>query len=991
MTVVTTLPEAPFLDIVAQRWLDDVGLPGGDGVILVPSRRSARALNETFLRLLDGRPALLPRTIAIGDLDGDSTGFGGAAEVDLPPAVEPERRLAVLSALVLKAGNAFSTLPTIDQAWPLAKALADLMDDAERVGVDLAEGLPNAADPHVAAHWEQTLEFLRIVTDIWPQWLREAGVINPAAREVMLLRAQAEAWRHSPPAEPIWAAGFVDALAGTREVLRAVAMAPRGVVILPGIDRLLPSAIWDNLPDTHPQAGPRRVLAALETSREAVSLWDDAEPRALLRERAALMSTLMLPAGALSAWTQERAAFILEGLSRLDAADQQQEAVAIAMILRHAIEKPGRRAALVTPDRALARRVATELLRFGVVADDSAGESLAMTPAAVFLRLLADAVAQNFSPIALLALLKHPLTALGMSPGNCRATARRLERVVLRGPAPPPGLDGIRRALASREGGEGDMAGAATADRPDTPAGLEMFLDRFSEAIGRLEAGLTDPLPDLLEALLRAAEALTTTDVQSGADRLWAGAEGHALARLMARLLVHTAVLPAQDFDQLPAFLLSAMAGAQVQGQRVLQGREGEALHPRVAILGLLEARLQSHDLVVLGGLNEGVWPPTTDPGPWLSRPMRRRVGLISPERAIGTAAQDFVRALLTAPDVVLSAPSRREGAPAVPARWLVRLDALLEGRGQSLPRHPALAWQAMIDQPQTGAHPVPPPVPRPPVALRPRRLSVTEIETWLRDPYAIYARHVLGLTALPELEEAADRSDIGVIVHDGLEDWLKGGVLTAERLTQAFDVVLEARQLRPALAAWWRVRLGRIASWVAEQEAARPAPVSRALEVPGRMTINAPAGAFTLSARADRIDLDAEGRATIIDYKTGSLPSQKDVEAGWSAQLVLEAAMLRVGAFASLPAAEAASLLYWRLTGDRERGQERALRKTGEDLTGLVEEAASKLAARIAAYDHSETPYRAQPHPGHEPRYSDYALLARVAEWSAAQEEAES
>ncbi|WP_367160577.1 double-strand break repair protein AddB [Kozakia baliensis] len=987
MSIVTIPNDQPFLDAIAQRWLEGPGLTHDEsGLIVVPGRRAARSLMEAFLRQLDGEAALLPRIVPVGDVDEDELAVSGAEALKLPPAVEPARRMATLAAMVLRADGAFSTAPTIDQAWPLARALAELMDDAERVGVDLHEKLPHAAEPRFAAHWHQTLQFLEIVTQAWPLWLEEQELMNPVARQVALLRAQALAWKESPPQTPLWAVGFSDGMASVCAVLRAVMDAPQGCVVLPGVDLSLPEEVWEHLPDSHPQAGLRRLLVDLGVKRAELEIWEDGLSRNVLKERASFISRAMLPAEGLSDWGQDHAPFKLDGLTRLDAADQQQEAATIAMILRDGIRIPGREVALVTPDRALARRVATELLRYGIVADDSAGEALALTPAAVFLRLLAEAAANDLTPVSLLALLKHPLTALGTTPGNCRASARRLERVVLRGPAPPPGMAGLRDALGA-QGGE-DRAEAESADRPDRPEPLDGFLNRLEEGLAPVRAKRKGTLPDLLTALVQSAEALATTDEQPGAERLWLGAEGHALARHMAGLIAFTDILPPQDITQLPAFLLSSMSGQMVFGQRVLQGRDGEALHPRVSILGVLEARLQFADLVVLGGLNEGIWPPATDPGPWLSRPMRTRAGLPSPERLIGVAAHDFTTAMLSAPEVVLSSAARREGAPSVPARWLVRLNALLGGRGQVLPPHPALLWQTRVDQPNGPARPVAAPEPRPPVKRRPRRLSVTEIETWLRDPYAIYARHILKLRALPPLEEAADRSDIGVIVHAGLDHWLQSGRLDAASLNSSLHRALSERKLRPALEAWWRPRLSRIAEWVAEREAERERPQSMKVEVKGDLTLNVPAGPFRLRARADRIELNAEGKATIIDYKTGTLPSQMDVQQGWSSQLVLEAAMLAQGAFADLPPAETVSLLYWRLTGDQEKGQELEVPKKAEDLPDLVERSLTHLRRRIEQFDQEQTPYRSHPHPDKAPRYTDYAQLARVPEWSVAREE---
>lgn len=990
MTLATIPPDRSFLDDVARRWLEGPAHQGVDNaLILVPSRRAARNLTEAFLRCLDGRAALLPRIVPVGDVNEDDLALSGAEAFGFPPAVDKLRRLSVLAALVLRAKGVFSAELTLEQAWPLASALAELMDDAERVGVDLRERLPDAAEPRFADHWHKTLQFLHIVTEAWPHWLQETGLMNPVARQVAVLEAQAARWRDAPPEGPLWAVGFTDGMFAVCAILRAVLDAPQGCVVLPGVDLDLPDRLWDTLPESHPQSGFRRLLADLAVSRETIALWDDLAPggserlRMALRSRAALTSLFMRPMEGLSAWGEDRDRLSLDGMTRVDAADQQQEAACIAMILRDAVELPGRTAALVTPDRALARRVTTELLRYGIVADDSAGEALALTPAAILLRLLSEAAACDLAPVALLALLKHPLVALGSTPGNCRATARRLERLVLRGPAPPPGMAGLRLALQRQE-----LDAETSADSPDQAEPLSVFLDRLADALSPLLACGAQPLPDLLALLVRAAEALATTGDQLGEERLWLGAEGHALSRHIASLMTHGGVLPLQDLSAMPAFLLASMAGQMVFGQRVLQGRDGEALHPRVSILGVLEARLQFADLVILGGLNEGIWPPATDPGPWLSRPMRTRAGLPSPERLIGTAAHDFTTAFQSGSEIVLSSTARRDGAPAVPARWLVRLDALLEGRGQRLPVHPALAWQAQMDQPQGAARPVPPPEPRPPVAFRPRRLSVTEIDLWLRDPYAIYARHVLGLRALPALEEAADRSDIGVVVHDGIDRWLAEGQKGGKALHAALLDALDSRDLRPALSAWWRPRVTRIADWVCEREAGRERPRQIGTELKGTLTLTPPYAPFRLSARADRIEIAQDGRATIIDYKTGTLPKVSDVEAGWSSQLVLEAAMLRRGGFPGLPEAEAAALLYWRLTGDRHRGEELSVPRKQADLGGLVDTALERLVRRVEAYDDPATAYRSHPHPDYVPRYSDYALLARVSEWSAAREE---
>jgi len=987
--------DQPFLDRLAARWL--AGAAGPDevalGTIVLPTRRAARTLGEAFLRLGAGRALLLPRIQAVGALDEAPLLLGSA--LSLPPPVPPLQRLAVLSRLVLAAGGqpGAAAAPAAgahgaDQAWQLARALADLMDDAERAEIDLASRLPELAPEH-AEHWQRTLDFLRIVTSAWPQWLAEHGLSNPVWRQMAALRAQAALWSEQPPAGRIWAAGFTGASPALLALLGAVGRLPDGLVVLPGLDFELDAASFANLPASHPQAGLASLLAGLGVARGEVADWREGPPSGRVRT----LATVLLPEQALGNWLAPSGPADLGGISRLEAEDQQQEAAAIALVLRDAIERPGRRAALVTPDRALAGRVVVELARYGVLVDDSAGEPLASTPAAVLLRLLARAAAEHLAPVPLLAVLKHPYAALGRSPAGCRRLARALEVACLRGPAPRAGFAGLREALA--------RARAAPRRPPADWAALEDFLHDLEQALGPLTphlsaAGGTAPVAGLLRGLLEAAESLAANDREAGAERLWAQEDGIALADHLAELLGHVDILPPQAPRVLQGLLDASLAGLSVRSQRALRGRDEAAEHPRIFIWGLLEARLQSVDVAVLGGLSEGVWPQATDPGPWMSRPMRVQAGLPSAERAVGEAAHDFLAAACASETVVLSRPGRRDDAPAVPARWLVRLEAWLQARGLELPAHPALAWLARLDQPAAAPRPSPPPQPRPAVALRPRRLSVTEIETWMRDPYAIHARHVLRLLPLKPLHEPADAADYGTVVHEALDAFLSrhGTDWPADapdQLRRDFLAALEAAGLRPALAAWWRPRLVRIADWVAAAEVERRAGLALqavATERPGRATIEGlPGGPFELRGRADRIERFADGRLGLLDYKTGQLPRKADVREGWSSQLVLEAAMARAGGFGDEFRGETVSLVYWRLSGGHRPG-EVAVPVPPEDLPELVAYAWGRLGELVRAYDDPAQPYLSHPRPGKAPRFTDYALLARVAEWSAARED---
>ena len=982
MNLFTIPPGVAFLDALAAEWLAGAGDPleATRGLILLPTRRAARALAEAFLRASGGRPLLLPRITAFGALDEAPLTL--AVALDLPPAVDPAQRLAELARLILAMGGADGAPRTADRAWALAGELAALMDEAERAEIDLAARLPEAADPSFAAHWARTLQFLHIVTGAWPDWLAEQGLMNPAARQVALLSAQCTAWEREAPADRVLAAGSTGGIPAVARLLRVIAHLPNGAVVLPGLDTTMAEEHWAVLDASHPQAGLARLLHGLGAGRGDVRPWPAATPDPTLASRGATVARALLPAGALAEWRAAPLA-VTSGLWGLATSDQQEEAAAIAMVLREAIETPGALAALITPDRTLAGRVATELLRYGVVADDSAGEKLSDTPPAVFLRLLARAVVDELAPVPLLALLKHPLAAAGLAPAACRAAARALELACLRGPRPRAGLVGLRRAL--------DRANADPA-----AIGLLARLETSLAPALRVAAAIELAPAAGLAALIDAAERLAATDELPGPSRLWAGEEGEALAERLSEVLAALARLPDQRREVLPGLLDAVLEGAVVRSRRALRGRDGTE-HPRVFIWGLLEARLQTADVMVLGGLAEGVWPPSSDPGPWLSRPMRARVGLPSPEEIVGQTAHDFVACICAAPTVVLSCPRRLDGAPVVPARWLTRLETLLGGEGKALQQHPAVDWARALDQPADGPRPVQPPRPRPPIALRPRRLSVTEIETWLRDPYAIYARHVLRLVALRPLEEATDAADYGRLVHAGLHHFLdqngpRWPADADEQMRRAMMRALQEADLREALARWWEPRLLRIADWVTDVEAARRherPPVAIATEVSGTFELARKGGRFRLTGRADRIECRQDGGLAILDYKTGTPPSQKEVDAGQAPQLLLEAAMAQAGAFGDASTGPARELAYWHLTGGFHPGELRALFKGDANAIAAATHAAREsLCGLIDAYDAPDRCYLSQPQPGLAPRFSDYAQLARVAEWAAVGEE---
>ena len=788
------------------------------------------------------------------------------------------------------------------QAAALAESLADVMDDAERQGADLSR-LEELVPLPLAEHWQEASRFLILVRDQWPALLAAEGAMDPATRRNRALALTARQLESNPPSSLVIAAGSTGSIPATANLLRAIAGLPHGALVLPGLDRGLEEKSWRALDPGHPQFGLKQLLDSLGATRNAVQDWHGPAPNPA---REMLLRETLRPAPTTDAWRaladtgNPQIAEGLNGITLVTAADPAEEALTIALALRQTLETDGRTAALVTPDRMLARRVASELQRWQITIDDSAGRPLAHTAAGTFLCLLAEAAGAGFAPVPLLALLKHPFARLDQEPADFRRQARALDRLALRGPSPDLGLDGIAKAIARAR---------VEARDPQTQHACDALANwwrKVAMVLRPLEGAFAQksfPLDELVAIHLAAAEHLSCDEDCP----IWRDADGEAASLFFDQFRTGAAGLPDFAPDAYPALLHSLAMKIPV--------RPRYNRHRAIAILGPLEARLQSFDLVILGGLNEGVWPQGAPADPWFSRPMRATLGLEQPERRIGLSAQDFA-GLAAGGQVLLTRAAKAEGAPTIASRWLQRLTQLTSGLGLTV----AEGSYAQDIRALSRVRPVPPiaaPAPRPPLAVRPRKLSVTEIETWLRDPYAIYGRHVLKLKPLDPLDAPVGPLERGTALHRALELYKQRfpGAPPEDALAQltaiADEVFAELAIPQSALAVW-RPRFLNAARWFVEFERERASRIIRsALEIRGTLAFNAPGGDFVLSGVADRIDLLPDGRASILDYKTGRPPSPAQVRELIAPQLPLEGAILAAGGFPGLGKLETEELLY--------------------------------------------------------------------------------
>lgn len=967
-TVFSIPPDVSFVDQLAAGLRSRYGgdqLQLSDLVVLLPTRRAARSLQEAFLRLTGGAPTLLPRMLPIGEIDDDPAEIGlfsGAQELLLPPAIEPLRRRLLLARLIEAARPDLAAA----QALELAGDLIGFLDQLQVANVALDE-LDGLVPADFAEHWQQTLLFLQTFKDPWQEILQAEGVLEPMARRDLAIAGLLKEWQTRPPDHPVIAAGSTGSMPATAKLLAAVARLPAGAVVLPGIDLVLDADSWMHLEADHPQYAMRELLVRMKITRADVGGWLEPNIGPDVNTRQQFLSTAMQPSETTDRWYgfEAPSSTALTDLHRVDCYDPREEAMVVALLLRRQLETPEVTAALVTPDRGLARRVAGELSRWGIEVDDSAGQPLGETTVGAFLRLSAEACLNTASPLQVLAWLKHPLAMAGGTPGELRGMARQWDKFALRGPRPAPGLAGMAAAIRSTSAVSGDA------------------LDDFLRIVGTAEdyeRALLSEQISLLEVLdlhLGLAESLATD--ATGACQLWTGDDGEAAAAFVAMLRASAYDLPPIAGRDYPAVFSELIAG------EVVRPRFGR--HPRLHIWGPLEARLQHADLMILGGLNEGTWPRLPQTDPWLSRPMRKQLDMLAPEWRIGMSAHDFIQAA-SACQVVMTRSERVDGAPSVPSRWLLRLDQVLAVAGRSLepPSETALRdWASLLDQPDH-IQACKPPEPKPPLAARPRRLSVSRIQTWMQNPYGLYASHILKLLPLDEIDADPTMADRGIAIHQAIERYALNH--QDRSLDEAYEILLDDGRAafgemltRPAVAAFWWPRFERIADWfVAFDDYWRRDLKQSFAEQTGQMEITVAGKSFILTATADRLDIRKDGRVEILDYKSGMVPTAKQVLLGEAPQLVLEALILSADGFENLAGRKMSGIGYWKLSGGREPGKAISLKL---DIDAAIVDADAGLRRLIAAFDDPKTPYRARPRPDVALRYDDYEHLARLKEWS--------
>ena len=980
----------PFADDLAAGIRSRVSSPEemADSIILLPNRRFTQSLRAAFLRESGGAAELLPRMMPMGDIEEDASelAIAGWDSGNRPPVISNLERQLLLATQLVDPSRGMA------ETFALADALARFLDAAQTAGCDMTQLHDLVSDDH-ADHWQRLLQLLNLITQWWPLKLESISKSDGVIWRDAALRARAQAWEKQPPKGLVVIAGSTGSLAPVRVLMQTVLGLERGYVVLPALDGGMDEDDWQSLIDDsndtaicHPQFHLARLLDTLDCERDKVGPWLDAERGPAENTRIGLLREVFRPAERTEEWQRipEKSVVTsqsLEGLRRIDCYDQQEEAEVIALAMREVLETPERTALLVTADKVLAKMVSRELSRWRIKVSSSAGSDLTDTAAARFLQLIAEAWIDDFAPVSLLALLQHSLAAGGLDKGEFRRYVRQMERRLLRG-VKPNGLDGLQQRAKERAKEYPELK-----EYPKLSDFIQKRIIAPLAPLLALDMRTPHSLEVLVEALGEAGENMAATPANPLA--IWHGREGRAVASFLQQLVGSQT----DPINLMPDELMPSLGFLLAQEKTYPNSVD----HPRLAIIGNVEARMQTADLIILGGMNEGVLPPHPTSDLWMSNAMRVDLGLLPAHWRVGPAAHDAYM-IMAMPEVLITRAVRQDGAPTEMSRWLRRLEAVLDVAKVKMPTEQRLPRIAKKMHLAAGSiKPVQQPSPILDKGTRPRRFSATELDTLRQDPYAIYAKKVLRLRALDPLDHVPGLAERGSVIHDALQRFIRRyptGAIPSDahkKLIKDGEKAFANLSGNPWIDVFWRQQFLAIADWFIRHEQTCEDPIKRYAEIKGEMEIKGLTAPYTLTAKADRIDVSASKGVRIIDYKTGQVPSKPAVAEGRALQLLVEALLAANGGFAELecdhekPKIEA--LEYWKLSG-RGRDVGEINDRTPE---GDVDTHAEKIITELLhRFDSDEAGYISEPNPKDVNSYSDYRHLARVGEWSLFAEESE-
>ena len=973
-----TIPATENFSDTLVHYIDDLAAKDNLSVskikIYVPTRRSIRTLKEAFLRRSNGKPRILPIIQAVGDSDTEEMSFLTPHAPEIPPAMDPTQRQVILARFLEKAWEGEYNFTN---ALSIAADLGRLIDQIHTENIPFSNLDTLVEIKEFSEHWNITLSFLKLLLqDLWQTYLDAHGKIDAGLHRRLKIEALTDFYKSSPPEHPVIIAGSTGSHPSTRDLIKTIGSHDHGLIFLPALDQEMDDNTWICVTDGHPQFLLKRLIDHCKISRKNIRGYSVNAPD---HNRLFTLSEIMRPAEKTEIWqslvdplSQDKINKGIQNITFCACENEEKEARVIALSMAEiaADKTQEKTCVLITPDRNLSARVQSNLKQWGITCDDSAGQTLPHTGIGRFaLSVLECEQIEQIHPLSFLSTLKSSFAG-GGGFENFRTHLRALEKDALRGLRPHGSIKNL----------------TTHTDRHDD------FIDHLSS--------LFDPLTNLkggahsldlwIAAHITAIENIAKTQNQDGASRLWVGHAGETLATFFEKLGSYVEHVPPLNHKEYIEFIRTMMVGVQT--------RPPYGTHPRLSILGQIESRMASADRVILSGLNEGTWPPDNGFDAWMSRSMRADFGLPSLEQKTTLAAHDFATALGSA-EVFITLSNRKGGQPAQPSRWISRMETMLTAAKISPDLWPHekgkiyLKWADDLHAP-TAIQSAPRPMPKPVSSRRPTKFSITDIERWMRDPYALYAKKILRLRKLDHVDEDVNVADKGTLIHAAMEHFTRefSGELPDDALRELITVgkkLFDAEADNPEIYGLWWPRFEKAAAWVIDHERPwRHHTHKIHAESACELTLSINDVDYTLIGKADRIEQRTGNDWAIIDYKTGGLPEPKNVIAGIANQLPLEAFILNQNGFSSLNAVASndISLHYWSLSGTGIGGTERiAQGSKGGSGQDLSIEAGDGLKSLITVFSNEDTPYIGSPDSTImiNADYNDFAHLERIAEWS--------
>lgn len=918
--------------------------------IFLPNRRSVIALREAFLRKSDNQAMLLPAIKPIADIGfEESLIFDEISHelLELPTVISDIRCKAILTKLIYKWQCQRLGQPdaNVIQSVQLADDLKDILQLTKQHQVDLsliAEILPS----DLANHWQSTLEFFSILFSNWEEILKEQGLIDKQTYQYKVLKMLQNAWQTKQPEYPIIIAGSTGSIPVVADFIKAITNLKKGYVVLSGLDCDVDDEIVAHIDESHPQYYLNKLLNHLQTTRNDIENWCSNKLQLSCKNN--IIQNIMLPANLSYRWQdikQDTLDFSDYEILELD--DSYEEAKTVSLILKQALDNPSQTACLVTLDSHLAIKVKSIMCRWDILINDSNGIELKNTSVANFFVLIVDMLQSNYAPIELLSCLKHPLASFGLKKGEQKSLIRKIEKSLLRGARP----QNILKQIA------------------DIYPNIANILDKAKNLHQLLHAPQAD-LSKIIDEHIKFAELLANTDDESGEIVMWQNDYGEQFKTFLDEFANNAYYLG--DFN--PVSYLGVF-NAFISG---IKWRAKYGFHPRVSILTPQEARLQNFDIVIIGGLNEGVWPRTAKIDAWLNNTMRQKLGLPTAQDAIGKSAHDFAN-VFCSPKVFLTRAKKNGTTQNVASRWLLKTDAIIKitnNQHQVKPKLDWTKWAKILNNPDKIEYDQLP-SPTPDTKYRPKVLSVSTITKLMSNPYEVYASKILNLKPLKKIDEDPTSADFGNIVHEVIDYFTKSYPngsfdFCLENFMQVGQNEFDRQSISPSLKILWWARFELIAKWFVNQDILRRDQLKEIFsEISGEYEILD----HIITAKTDRIEIYQDNKAKIIDFKTGSIPFKSEVLLGYAPQLVIEALILNKGGFKVQ--STTSDIEYWKLNKVSSINLAYSNKKTNiEQLLVSVEAGITEL---IAKFSKSSTPYLCYPNPQNRPKFDDYKHLSRI------------